>query len=205
MQRARLFNLTVEAGKTDPGDTLATARLAAAVDALVAELVAHGEHEDRFIHPLLRQNAPALAETLDGAHVELDARLERLRQLASAYATSPGDPNVLYRALAAFTAAYLDHVALEEAEALPALWGSCTDEELMGILISFKGSRSDAENLTSLLAQLATLNPPEAAQMISVGIGPVPVSDVAEILSTLLDPSQIGALRRSLAAQMAAA
>ena len=31
----------------------------------------------------------------------------------------------------------------------------------MRILISFKGSRSDAENLTSLLAQLATLNPSE--------------------------------------------
>jgi len=119
MQRARLFNLTVEAGKTDPDDTLATARLAAAVDALAAELVAHGEHEDRFIHPLLRQQAPALAETLDAAHVELDARLERLRQLSSASATSPGDPNVLYRALAAFTATYLDHLALEETEALP--------------------------------------------------------------------------------------
>jgi len=203
MQRARLFNLTVEAGKTDPDDTLATARLAAAVDALAAELVAHGEHEDRFIHPLLRQKAPALAETLDAAHVELDARLERLRQLSSASATSPGDPNVLYRALAAFTATYLDHLALEEAEALPALWEGCTDEELAGILISFKGSRSDAENLTSLLAQLATLNPPEIAQMVSAGLGPVPASDIAEVLSTLLDPRQIGALRRSLAAQTA--
>lgn len=203
MQRARLFDLTVEAGKTDPDDTLATARLAAAVDALAAELAAHGEHEDRFIHPLLRQKVPALAETLDAAHVELDGRLERLRQLSSASATSPGDPNVLYRALAAFTATYLDHLALEEAEALPALWAGCTDEELAGILISFKGSRSDAENLTSLLAQLATLNPPEIARMISAGLGPVPVSDIAEVLSTLLDPRQIGALRRSLAAQAA--
>jgi hypothetical protein len=46
MQRARLFDLTVEAGRTDPADTVTTARLAAAVDALADELVAHGEHED---------------------------------------------------------------------------------------------------------------------------------------------------------------
>lgn len=205
MQRARLFDLTVEAGKTDPADTVTTARLAAAVDALAAELAAHGEHEDRFIHPLLRQHAPALAETLEAAHVQLDARLGQLRQVAATYAASPGDPNVLYRALAAFTATYLDHLALEEGEALPALWEGCTDDELMGILVSFKGSRSDVENLTSALAQLATLNPTEIARMASVGLGPVGVSEVAEVLATLLDPRQLGALRGALAAQTAAA
>ena len=39
--------------------------------------------------------------------------------------------------------------------------------------------------------------------MVSAGLGPVPASDIAEVLSTLLDPRQIGALRRSLAAQTA--
>jgi len=203
MQRARLFDLTVEAGKADPDDSVTTARLAAAVNALAAELVAHGEHEDRFIHPLLRQSAPALAETLEAAHGELDARLGQLREVAATYSASPGDPNVLYRALAAFTATYLDHLALEEGEALPALWEGCTDEELTGILVSFKGSRSDAENLTSLLAQLATLNPNEIAGMVSAGLGQVGVSEVAEILATLLDPRQLGALR-DVATQTAA-
>jgi Hemerythrin HHE cation binding domain len=199
MQRARLFDLTIEAGKTDPNDTVTTVRLAAAVDALAAELVAHGEHEDRFIHPVLRQHAPALAETLEAAHVQLDVLLDQLRQVATTYTTSPGDPNVLYRALAAFTATYLDHLALEEGDALQALWEGCTDEELMGILVSFKETRSDAENLTSLLAQLATLNPIEIAQMVSVGLGQVGVSEVAEALATLLDPRQLGALRDMLA------
>lgn len=194
MQRARLFDLTVEAGKTEPDDTVTTARLAGAVGALAAELVAHGEHEDRFIHPLLRQSAPVLAERLEAAHVELDARLGQLREIASTYSAPPADPNVLYRALAAFTATYLDHLALEEGEALPALWEGCTDEELMGILVSFKGSRSDAENLTSLLAQLATLNPNEIARMVSIGLGQVGVAEVVEVLATLLDPRQFGAL-----------
>src|SRR5579875_1909400 len=103
MQRARLFQLTVEAGKTDPADAVTKARLAAAVDALAAELVGHGEHEDRFIRPLLHRSAPALAETLEAAHVQLDVHLGQLREVAANYSASPGDPNVLYRALAAFT------------------------------------------------------------------------------------------------------
>jgi hypothetical protein len=202
MHRARLFSLTVEAGQADPADTVTVTRLAAAVDALAAELAAHAEHEDRFIHPLLRQQAPALAARLEAAHLTLDARLGHLRQVASA-ATAPApdaDPNAIYRALAAFTAAYLEHLAVEEGEALPALWDGCTDEELLGIIASFRGSRSDAENLASLLAQLATLNPPEIERMISAGLGPVPVSDVSELLATLLDPRQLGALRRATAA-----
>jgi len=209
LHRARLFRLTVEAGQADPADTVTMNRLAAAVHALAAELTAHADHEDRFIHPLLRKSAPALAARLDAAHATLDARLDRLRQTASAAASdasaaSPADadndPNALYRALAAFTAAYLEHLAVEEGEALPALWGGCTDDELLGILASFRGSRTDAENLTSLIAQLATLSPPEIQRMISAGLGPVPLSDVSELLATVLDPRQLGALRHATAA-----
>jgi len=73
-------------------------------------------------------------------------------------------------------------------------------DDLFGILLSFRGARSDVENLTSLLAQLPTVNPPEIARMVSIGLGPTPVSDTAEILSSLLDPARLGALRHSLAA-----
>jgi iron-sulfur cluster repair protein YtfE (RIC family) len=195
MQRARLFELTVEAGRTGPADKVTTARLAAAVDALADELIAHGQHEDRFIHPLLREKAPAIAARLDADHVELEVQLDHLRRIGSSFSSMPEDPNDLYRALATFTASYLAHLAVEESEALPALWEGCTDQELMGILVSFKGSRSDAENLTAVLAQLATLNPPEIERMVSIGLGSVPVSEIAEVLATLLNPRQLGALR----------
>jgi len=200
MQRARLFELTVEAGKADPADQVAAARLAAAVDAMAAELVAHGEHEERFIHPLLRIHAPRLADTLDAAHVELDARLGQLRTVAAAHASGPEDPNGLYRALAAFTAVYLEHLAVEEGEALPALWERCSDEELMGILVSFKGSRSDLENLTSLIAQLPTLNPVEMTHMAAVGLSGS-ASQIAELLASVLEPRHLGALRASQPAE----
>jgi iron-sulfur cluster repair protein YtfE (RIC family) len=197
MQRARLFALIVQAGKADPASPAARARLAAAAEAVIAELLAHAEHEDRFIHPLLRGKAPALARELDAAHSALDARLKDLRQAASAYASSPADPNRLYRALTGFTAAYLEHLAAEEDKALPALWDSCTDQELAGILTSFKASRSDTENLTSLLAQLPTLNPPEISTMAAAGLTTVPLTDITEILATILEPGQLGALHLS--------
>lgn len=166
-------------------------------------MAAHAEHEDRFIHPLLRERVPTLAASLDAAHVTLDARLGHLRQVASAalvpaVPAPAADPNALYRALAAFTAAYLEHLAVEEGQALPALWDGCTDGEQLGILASFRGSRSDAENLTSLLAQLATLSPPEIERMISAGLGPVPASALSELLATV--PRQLGALRHATAA-----
>jgi iron-sulfur cluster repair protein YtfE (RIC family) len=196
MQRARLFELTVEAGKSDPADKAGAARLAAAVDTLVDELVAHAEHEERFIHPLLRAQALRLADALEVAHVELDARLDQLRHVAT-HASDTDDPNLLYRALAAFTAAYLEHLAIEEDQALPALWEGCSDDELMGILVSFMGSRSDTENLTSLLAQLPTLNPLEINHMVAVGL-PGSAREVAELLATVLNPLQLGTLRASL-------
>jgi hypothetical protein len=86
MQRARLFDLTVAAGKADGDDTVTTARLARAVGALAGELTSHAEHEDRFIHPLLRATAPTLA----GSDQEL------FRDAAGAVATTP-DRTSLFR------------------------------------------------------------------------------------------------------------
>jgi iron-sulfur cluster repair protein YtfE (RIC family) len=188
MQRRRLFELTVEAGTLDPDDAPAATRLAGAVTALCAELSAHAEHEDRFIHPLLRTHAPALAAALEVEHVELDARLEQLREAARR------DPDGLHRALSRFTATYLAHLAREEDEALPALWGSCSDEELRGILTSFRASRSDVAHLTGVLAQLPTLNQREILRMAAT-LGPDVTTELADVLATVLRPAQLGALR----------
>jgi hypothetical protein len=38
------------------------------------------------------------------------------------------------------------------------------------------------------------------AQLVLAGLDPVPLSDIDEILATLLDPRQLGALHGSLAA-----
>ena len=105
-------------------------------------------------------------------------------------------PNTLYRALASFTATYLEHLAVEEGEALPTLWEHCSDQELFGIMTSFKASRSPLEILTSLIAQLPNLNPAEIAQLVSVGIDATDLPALAELLATTLQPVQLGALQQ---------
>jgi hypothetical protein len=173
-----------------------TGRVAGAINALTWELTSQAEHEERFIHPLLRANAPALAKSLDAAHLELDDRLDYLRGMARAQETRSGDPDVLYRALASITATYLEHLAVEEGEALPTLWEHCSDQELLGVSTSFKASRSPLENLTSLIAQLPSANPTEIAHLISVGIEPTDLPALSELLATTLQPAQLGALRQ---------
>ena len=137
MQRARLFELTLEAGRVDPTDAVAVAGIAASVDALAEELASHAAHEDRFIHPVLRVRAPVLAAALDAEHAVIEGRLRRLHDAARASISTPGDPNDVYRALAAFTATYLEHLRVEEGQVLPMLWESCSDDELAGILRPF--------------------------------------------------------------------
>jgi hypothetical protein len=198
MHRARLCGLIVDAGTTDPGDATARTRLAAAVRAAIAELHAHAQHEDRFIHPLLREKAPQVAATLDAEHIELDTHLDELVVVADDYAdprpANSSDPNTLYRALAGFAASYFAHIAVEETEALPALWKACSDEELAGILTSFKASRSPIEALTSLLAQLPTLNPREIAHMVNVAVDSNLRTKLGDVLATVLTPTQLGTL-----------
>ena len=48
-------------------------------------------------------------------------------------------------------------------------------------------------NLSSLLAQLPTLNPTEITHIAAFGLT-VPTAEIAEVLATLLDPQQQGAL-----------
>jgi hypothetical protein len=200
MQRARLFELTVAAGRLDPADRAGRTELAVAVRAVVEELAAHADHEETFIHPSLRRVAPGIATDLECQHGELDTALDDLRHAAAGGAAGTEDPTTLYRALASFTARYLDHLAVEESAALPALWAACDDDELAGILAVFRSSRSDAENLAGVLAQLPTLNPTEAQQLLQVGLATVSEHDVGVVVATLLDPRARGALDRPSAA-----
>jgi hypothetical protein len=191
-QRARLFALVVEAGRTDPQDADASATVAAVARALAAELHEHGEHEDRFIHPLLATHEPDLAAALADEHQALDAALAELR-LAAGRRDALG-AGTLYRVACRFTATYLGHLEREEAESMPALWAHATDDELRAVLMAFHDSRSDLENVTAALGQLATLSPREAAAMVAVAFDAAPLRETRELLTGLLPAPQLRAV-----------
>jgi hypothetical protein len=195
MQRARLFRLTISAGTTDPSDDDARRAVCGAVRAVIDEITAHGHHEERFVHPLLALHAPEIAADLERAHRELDERMAALASSSLDYAGAPpADANDLHRSISAFTSAYLAHLDVEERTALPVLWARLSDEDLGAVLSEFRATRSDLTNLASVLAMAPTLNPGERTQMLVGGPGAGPAPEVVDLLATVLEPRQLGAL-----------
>ena len=77
---------------------------------------------------------------------------------------------------------------------MPALWQAASIDDLTQVMVRFRDSRSDVENLTSAMSQLPTLSPPEREHVLGIVLGDRPRAEVAELLSTLLAPLQLGAL-----------
>jgi hypothetical protein len=191
-QRARLFALVVEAGRTDPQDEAAAAVVAGAARAIAAELHEHGTHEDEFIHPLLQRYEPELARSLADEHRNLDAALAELARAGAR--REPAGVGTLYRVACRFTLTYLAHLEREESESMPALWAQASDDELAGVLIDFHGSRTELENVTSMLGQLPTLTPQEAAGMVGAAFDAATLRETRELLTGLLPAPQLHAL-----------
>jgi hypothetical protein len=114
-----------------------------------------------------------MARRFEAPHVDLDARLGKLHQVAwtlrrvawcvaRAPSTGPPAPSPPPTSTTSPSKRQRGSRAGEK---------GCTDEELMSNLVTFRGSRSDTENLTSLHAQLDPLNPTEFPA------GPPPAAD----------------------------
>jgi hypothetical protein len=191
-QRARLFGLVVEAGRTDPQDAPAASAIAAMAAALADELHEHGEHEDRFIHPLLAKYVPELAADLAAEHRALDTALAELADAGRRREVIGADS--LYRVAARFTAVYLGHLEREEGEAMPALWAQASEGELRGVLMSFRDSRAELQRVASVLGQLPTLTPREAADMVSAAFDGATLGQTRELLTGLLPAPQLRAV-----------
>ncbi|UYQ66246.1 hemerythrin domain-containing protein [Streptomyces peucetius] len=126
---------------------------------MTQELREHAEHEDRCIHPLLRERVDA-ADALDTEHVRLDAALAALDDRARRLPTTPAASLLdarhgLYLAVNELISAYLGHLHAEETVAMPALWKGCGDAELATVFSAFKASRTPEEALTDLAVPAA--------------------------------------------------
>ena len=133
--RKGLFDLGVQAGTcdwTNPDDVDA---LSAAWVALAEFLRAHTGHEEEFIFPLVADQQGAPQEDhrdLDDLLDDLDARLSRLQ-----VHPDPEDGLRWYRDYMRYLAATLTHLHIEETVVLPALWQTCSDEQLAGCRAAF--------------------------------------------------------------------
>ncbi|MFF3684518.1 hemerythrin domain-containing protein [Streptomyces sp. NPDC002187] len=207
-QRARLFALAVELGAADHAERSVMEELTERCLAMTQELREHADHEDTFVHPLLRDRAPRAAGALDGEHVRLDAALAALDERARALpkeppASRPSAGHALYLALNELISAYLAHLHTEETVAMPALWEHCGDDELGAVFGAFRASRTPEEALADLRRMLPSLPPADRAAIVRATLAGGPGTEAGRTLaalSTTLAPAQRARLYADLGA-----
>jgi hypothetical protein len=204
--RGELFGLTGQAGRTDSSDREARVALAARVDFAVDVLVAHAEHEDAAIQPVLEERLPALAAKIALDHVTLDERMIELRAIANAAVDAPAaDARAaverVYLDLASFTGVYLAHQDVEERTVMPALESVIGDDAVRAIEQAIIAGISPAEMAKTLPIMLPAMNVDDRAELLG-GMragAPAPVFEgVWGLAGSVLDPADHAALAHRL-------
>ncbi|MFJ7077925.1 hemerythrin domain-containing protein [Streptomyces sp. NPDC098781] len=204
-QRARLFTLAVELGAADISRNGAAAEQADRCLAMTRELREHADHEDTYIHQLLRERSPQAADALEAEHVRLDAAFAALDDRARDLPGTPADAlpeaqHALYLALGEVISAYLAHLHLEETVAMPALWQYADEKELSALLAAFRASRTPEETLTDLHRMLPALPPTPRAAIVRDVLDntPGPAERTLASVSATLSPEQRNRLGHDL-------
>ncbi len=133
--RAFMSDTLVRLGSVDHDDDADRQRTLDQVDALLAQMKSHLDHEDRFVQTAIEARSAGAAgrtahDHLD--HLESISNLEdECRALRDARPESrPALGLSLYRHLGAFVAENLQHMLVEERENNAALWSHYSDAEL---------------------------------------------------------------------------
>jgi hypothetical protein len=170
----------------------------------IADVRSHADHEETFIHPLLRARAPQIAAVLDREHRQVEASLSDLEGRLGRLDASQEDRYAagldLYRAWCRTVSSYLGHLDVEECLAMPALWKTCTDDEILAVIGLFAASRSTADQLDDLRSQTPALTPHERAIYVgSVMRGrALPAERIWNSLAGVLAPDDLARLRADL-------
>ena len=199
-QRAHLFGLAVELGRADQEDAETIGTLARRLRATLAELRRHADNEERFIHPLLRARAPKVAAMLEREHEELEPALAEVEAMLEGFDSAPGNRFAaapeLYRAWCRMLSSYLAHIDAEERLGMPALWNTCTDDEILAVIRAFVASRTATEQLDDLRSQAPALSPQERSALVaSVMKGGAPAEAVWAGLAAVLPSHDLARLR----------
>lgn len=186
-QRQRLFTLAIELGSADATGLSA---LADRCLAMTRELREHAEHEDSFVHPLLRERVPEAAKALDNEHGDLEIALDDLDAQARRLPDAPPERrdealHRVYLALNGLISAYLAHLDAEETIAMPALHEQCTDEELQRAMHAFQASRTPEQRMTDLRRMLPALPPASRASIARQVLSTGPAAQAGRTLDLL--------------------
>lgn len=204
--RSELFAVTTEAGRIDPSDLRDRAALATQVSSVVELLVQHAEHEDAGIQPALETELPDLAAVIDADHHALEARMERLVELAQVVqVASTADQRFrthqLYVELASFTSTYLAHQDTEERIVMPALEAAIGIDAVLAIHGGIIASIPPDELMRSLAVMFPAMNVDDRTELLGgmqATAPPEAFGGVVSLLRSVLPDHEAGAVTARL-------
>ncbi|HHF7346622.1 TPA: hemerythrin domain-containing protein [Legionella feeleii] len=163
-QRKQMFNLAMYAGEINYNEPEKLLPLAEGLTVFLRDIRSHADHEDIFIHPLLRRKMPGSARTLDNEHEELKKELSNLEEnfahiqlLTNQYPKRQEQGLEFYRALNRFIANYLCHIDKEE-YVIQNLWEIAAAPELGGMMMAFQVYNNPEEGRKWLSNNLPGMN-----------------------------------------------
>jgi hypothetical protein len=204
--RTELFAVTSEAGALDPADRLGRAALADQWRSVSETLIAHAEHEDGAIQPVIETHLPALAERITDEHEVLEGRIGELVDLVdSAVEVAEGDQRArlhrVYVELASFTASYLEHQDLEERLVMPELELAIGLEAVLAIHGEIISNIPPDEMAASLAIMIPAMNVDDRAELLAgmrAGAPPEAFDAVWGLVGSVLEPADHAVLGRRL-------
>ena len=170
--RHALFDVTFRAGRLDVSDDESIVGLLAESRQVVDLLRGHHQHEEQLLlEGLIEAHASAAVGPIHDEHRLLSERLDRFAARADELAAAATDArsaiaHEYYLELAAFTAAYLVHLDVEERVVMPALAAACDDAELGRVQGAILASIRPEQQAVGLTMMLPALNPVERAAMV---------------------------------------
>jgi hypothetical protein len=200
--RNGLFSVTLAAGEVDPHDAAAVQALAARWTDLVGVLVAHAEHEDEFVQPVIERFNPGYAAEIAEAHPRLEAQMAELEVLADrASDACPDQVRLLthrfYLGLASFTAEYLQHQEFEEFEVMVMLSQHLSIDELLAIDNAIVASIDPDMMARSATLMLPAMNIDDQTELYAgarQGVPPEVFQGMLMLAESVLEPERFRAL-----------
>lgn len=204
--RRLLCDTLVRVGRLDDGDAAESAATLGQLEAMLALMQGHLEHENRYVHPALEARRPGTSARIGAEHEEHLETIEALQAELQALRAAPAERRPLlsrrlYRHLTLFVAENLQHMHVEETVHNAALWEGYTDAELVAIEDALRADIPEAEMAQVLRWMVPALTPAERAEMLvpmQAAIPPEAFRGVLEIVRPTLDDLAWAKLARAL-------
>lgn len=205
--RWMLYDVANRLQTADFSDRAAATAVLERLERLLGLLHEHSVHEETSYFPPLQAAEREVVHLMTEEHQEAGRKIASVRGAVAAVLPLAGteaglEPAArLNRTFNHFMAYYLRHMNHEEETALPAMWRTFTDEQLLAMRTAVLSSIEPGRYAEWLRWMLPSLNDPELIGMfrgLKAGSPPEAVRSAAGIAEQALAPERWSALRRIL-------